>query len=233
MLSLLSLLRPRRLRLRRVAPRSVAGLAAPARDLLLRLLIAAVVRTVYRVRTQGLAHVPAHGPALLVANHVTYTDALILGGLCRRPVRFVVDHRVHDQPALRWFFRLVRAIPIAPRGEDPERLERALHEVDRALREGELVAIFPEGKLTRDGELDRFRPGIERILERRPVPVVPVALRGLWGSFFSYAGGPPLSKWPRRFWSRVEVVFGRAVPPSGARAELLRARVSRLRGVAR
>lgn len=211
---------------------SVAALLL-TRDFLLRLLVACVVRTLYRVRAEGLGHVPDHGPALLVANHVTYTDALVLGGLCRRPVRFVVDHRIHGAPGLRSFFRLARAIPIAPRSEDPARLSAALEEIDRALAEGELVGIFPEGKLTRDGELDAFRPGTERILERRAVPVVPVALRGLWGSFFSYAGGPPLCKLPRRFWSRVEVVAGPAVEPVHARGEALRARVAELRGAYR
>ncbi len=204
--------------------------AALTRDFLLRLLVAVLVRTIYRVRQHGLENVPDHGAALIVANHVTYTDAIVLGGLCRRPVRFVVYHRIHDAPVLRWFFRLVRAIPIAPRSEDPARLERALAEIDRALAEGELVGIFPEGKLTRDGELDAFRPGIDRILARRPVPVVPVAMRGLWGSFFSYAGGPPLRKWPRRFWSRIEVVIGAAVAPSAATANALRARVAELLG---
>ncbi len=203
------------------------------RDFLLRLLIGVLVRTVYRVRTEGLDHIPDHGPVLVVANHVTYTDALVLGGLCRRPVRFVVYHRIHDAPVLRWFFRLARAIPIAPRSEDPARLEQALAAIDRALAEGEVVGIFPEGKLTRDGELDVFRPGIERILERRPVPVVPVGLRGLWGSFFSYRDGAPLRKWPRRFWSRVEVVIGPALEPIEARSETLRARVAALRGSCR
>lgn len=204
--------------------------AALTREFVLRLLVGRMVRAIYRVRTDGLENLPDHGPALLVANHVTYTDALVLGGLCRRPVRFVVYHRIYSQPLLRWFFRLVRAIPIAPKSEDPTRLARALEEIDRALAEGEIVGIFPEGKLTRDGELDEFRPGIERILAARPVPVVPVALRGLWGSFFSYAGGAPLRKWPRRVWSRIEVVFGRSVAPAAASAERLRARVAELRG---
>jgi 1-acyl-sn-glycerol-3-phosphate acyltransferase len=204
--------------------------AALTRDFVMRLVAGRLVRAIYRVRTDGLEHLPDHGPALLVANHVTYTDALVLGGLCRRPVRFVVYHRIYSQPLLRWFFRLVRAIPIAPKSEDPAQLARALEEIDLALAEGEIVGIFPEGKLTRDGELDEFRPGIERILAARPVPVVPVALRGLWGSFFSYAGGAPLRKWPRRLWSRIEIVFGRSVAPASASAEHLRAPVAALRG---
>lgn len=207
------------------------GIAAVlTRDYVLRLLLGAIVRIVYRVRTEGLDRVPDHGAALVVANHVTYADALILGGLCRRPIRFVVDHRIHDLPALRWFFRLVRAIPIASAKDDPARLALALEAIDHALADGELVGIFPEGRLTRDGELDVFRSGVERILTRRPVPVVPVALRGLWGSFFSHEGGKPFAKRPRRFWSRVEVVVGAVLAPEQATPARLRARVLRLRG---
>ncbi|HJL18081.1 MAG TPA: MFS transporter [Sandaracinaceae bacterium LLY-WYZ-13_1] len=220
---------------------ATAGLALVAaaiafvltRDFVLRLLVCAAVRIAYRVRVTGLEHVPDHGAALVVANHVSYADALVLGGLCRRPIRFVVDHRVHDAPVLRWLFPLVRAIPIASRREDPARLERALAEIDRALAEGELVGIFPEGRLTRDGELDAFRPGVERIVAARPVPVVPVALRGLWGSLFSWAGGRPLAKWPRRLFARVHVVAGPAVSPARASAAHLHARVAALRGDAR
>ena len=204
--------------------------AVLTRDFVMRLAVHAFVRCIYRVRVEGLEHVPDHGPAILAANHVSYADALVLGAHCRRPVRFVMDHRIHDQPMLRWFFRLVRVIPIAPRSQDPARLERAMEEIDRALAEGEIVGLFPEGKLTRDGELDVFRPGLERILARRPVPVVPVALRGLWGSIFSYAGGAPFAKWPRRFWSRVEIVFGRALAPNRVRAVEVGEQVAALRG---
>lgn len=207
----------------------VATLIALAltRDFVLRLLIAGVVRALYRVRARGLDAVPDHGPAVVVANHVSYVDALVLGGLCRRPIRFVMDHRIHDGP-LRPFFRAVRAIPIAPRGEDPTRLEAALDAIDAALEDGEVVGIFPEGKLTRDGALDVFKPGVERILERRPAPVVPVGLRGLWGSFFSHAGGRPFAKWPRRVWSKIEIQAGPVMAPEDVTADGLRAAVDRL-----
>lgn len=206
------------------------------RDYVLRLLIGTGIRVLYRVRATGVENLPDHGPAIVVANHVTYGDAMFLGAVCSRPIRFVVDHRVHDARGLRWFFRLCRAIPIAPRSEDPARLERALLAIDQALDEGELVGIFPEGQLTRDGNIGDFRSGIERILARRPVPVVPAALRGLWGSFMSYDGGRPLTKWPRwlrrrgRLSSTVELIVGRVLPPDQATADLLQARVEALRG---
>jgi 1-acyl-sn-glycerol-3-phosphate acyltransferase len=192
---------------------------------LLRVVISVLVRTTYRVRARGLERIPDAGPALLVCNHPSFADAVILGGLCPRPVRFVMYHGVFRIPALRWFFRLVRAIPIAPRREDPEVMEAAFDEIDRALAAGELVCIFPEGKVTRDGRVDEFRPGFERILARRPVPVVPLGLRGMWGSFFSWKHGPPMRSWPRRFWARIEVVVGAALPPAGLAAETLRREV--------
>ncbi|MBZ0118081.1 MAG: 1-acyl-sn-glycerol-3-phosphate acyltransferase [Sandaracinaceae bacterium] len=220
------------LRARRFAPLFWAELLG-VRDHVVRLAVAALVRVVYRVRSEGIDHVPEHGPAIVVANHVSYADALVLGALCRRPVRFVMDHRIYASPALRWFFRLTRAIPIAPRKEDSGALERAFAEIERALDEGEVIGLFPEGKLTRDGEVDVFRPGIERILLSRPVPVVPVALRGFWGSFFSYRDGKPMRKLPSRVWSRIEVVAGRALAPAQASAQALRARVIALRGAIR
>lgn len=189
--------------------------------------LALVSRGLYRLRARGLESVPAAGPALLVANHVTYADSLILAGLLGRPVRFLVDHRVHDTFGLRPFFRLVRAIPIAPRSEDPTRLEAAMEEVHRALEAGELVGIFPEGSLTRTGEIEAFRAGVDRILERAPVPVVPVALRGLWGSRLSRARAAP-----RRLRRRVEVVVGEALEPDVG-AEAIREVVCAMRGAVR
>lgn len=195
----------------------------------IQLTIGLVVRLCYRVRVRGLGHVPAEGAAVLVANHVTYADALILGGLCPRPVRFVVDHRIHDAWPLRWFFRLARAIPIASRRQDPTRLAAALDAIDQALANGELVGIFPEGKLTRDGSLQEFKPGIEAILARQPAPVVPIALDGLWGSSLSYAAGKPFAALPR-LRARVQVTASPALPAACVTAEDLRERVAAMLG---
>ncbi|MCA9546137.1 MAG: 1-acyl-sn-glycerol-3-phosphate acyltransferase [Myxococcales bacterium] len=192
----------------------------------LRLLMLALLGLVYRVRARGLGHIPARGGAVLVANHVTFIDALLLSRLTPRPVRFVMDHRYYDHWALGWFCRLFGAIPIASRREDPARLAAAYDAIDGALAAGELVAIFPEGRLTRDGAVGEFRPGLLKILARRPVPVVPVGLRGLWGSRFSRAGrrqGP---------WRRPVSVAVRApqrpeaVALPALRAEVLRALAS-------
>jgi 1-acyl-sn-glycerol-3-phosphate acyltransferase len=186
-------------------------------EFLMRFVVWMLVHTVYRVRHRGLDHLPAVGPAVLVANHVSFVDALVITAASRRPI-------------LRFVFRTGRAIPIASRKEDPALLERAYDEVARALEAGELVCIFPEGRITTTGDLSPFRPGIERIVARTPVPVVPLALRGLWGSFFSRMGGPAMRRPFRRFWSRIEVVAGPPIPPEFATAAALQARVAELRG---
>ncbi|MCR9161076.1 MAG: 1-acyl-sn-glycerol-3-phosphate acyltransferase [Nannocystaceae bacterium] len=186
--------------------------------------IRGLVHATYRLRKTNLRSVP-DGPAVLVCNHVSFADALIIGGAFRRPVRFVMDHRIHRQPALRWFFDAVGVIPIARAKDDPELLEQAYDRVAAALRRGELVCIFPEGMITHDGALNAFRDGIVRIIERTPVPVVPLALRGMWGSFFSRRNGKAMSGMPRRFWSKIELVAGRALEPSEVSTPDLQRRV--------
>jgi 1-acyl-sn-glycerol-3-phosphate acyltransferase len=199
-------------------------------EFLMRFVIWMLVHTMYRVGQRGLEHLPAGGAALVVCNHVSFVDACVLASASRRPMRFVMDHHIFKMPVLRFVFRTARAIPIAPRKEDPVMLERAFEEVARALDAGDIVCIFPEGRITTTGELNPFRPGIERILARNPVPVVPMALRGLWGSFFSRMGGPAMRRPFRRFWSRIEVVAGEPVAPGAANAEALQGAILALRG---
>ena len=210
----------------------VAWMAFRLRIGLLRALVQRIVRVAYRVRVHGLEAVPRNGAALLVANHPSFADAVILGAVSPRPVRFVMHYQLYSHPLCRWFFRSVGAIPIASHREDPAILKTAMNRIDEALAAGELVVIFPEGKLTRDGEIDTFRPGVERILARRPVPVVPLALRGMWGSFFSYGGGKPMQKRPKRFRSPVEVIATSPLPPT-VTASQLQSIVGELRGTMR
>jgi 1-acyl-sn-glycerol-3-phosphate acyltransferase len=198
---------------------------------LLRLVAWLVVRAIYRLEKTGLGHVPAAGPAVLVCNHVSFVDALIITAACRRPVRFVMDHRIFRAPLVSLLFRAARAIPIAPARDDPALLEKAYGEIARTLEKGDLVCLFPEGRITANGEMNPFRGGIKRIVERTPVPVVPVALRGLWGSFFSRKGGPAMSRLSRlRLGYRVGLAAGESVPPQQVTPEGLQARVLRLRG---
>ncbi|SDW79204.1 MFS transporter [Marinobacter mobilis] len=196
----------------------------------LRFVIWLLSHTVYRVRHQGLHNIPEEGPVLLVCNHVSYMDALVIAGAVRRPVRFVMDYRIFKTPVLGAFFRLAKTIPIGSRNRVPDIYNQAFERIDEELDAGHVVCIFPEGKLTQDGDIDTFRSGVEVILQRRPVPVVPMALRGLWGSFFSHCGGPAFSHWPRRFWSRIELRASAPVAPQQASADALYQQVSELRG---
>jgi 1-acyl-sn-glycerol-3-phosphate acyltransferase len=196
-----------------------------------------MVRTLYRLKLHGIEkHVPDEGPALLVCNHVSYMDALILAASIPRPVRFVMYYRIFNIPVMRWIFRTAKAIPIAGAREDPTLMQRAFDAVDAVLADGEIVCIFPEGKLTRDGNIAPFKSGVEKILARaneagRPVPVVPMALRGMWSSMWSHNDSRlGRMRVPRRFRAHVEVVAGAPVDGRVATAELLEAKVRELRG---
>ena len=205
-------------------------------EFLMRFLSWVLVRTLYRLRVQGIDHIPDEGPALVVCNHVSYMDALILSASIPRPVRFVMYYRIFNIPVMSWIFRTARAIPIAGAREDPALMQRAFEEIDRALADGEIVGIFPEGALTRDGGIAPFKTGVERILANRPVPVIAMALRGMWASMWSRRGtraeGGRFDRMrlPRRFRAHVEVVAEAPVDGATASAEQLEARVRELRG---
>jgi len=200
-------------------------------EFLMRFLVWLLIHSVYRLDKTGLEHIPEKGPAVLVCNHVSFVDALIIAAACRRPIRFVMDHRYFRMPILNFVFRTGRAIPIASAREDPELLARAYDEIARALEQGDLIGIFPEGRLTDTGEMSAFRPGIKRIIARTPVPVVPMALRGLWGSFFSRRGGPAMTRPFRRgVLSRIALAAGAAMPPHAVTPEALQEAVLGLRG---
>jgi 1-acyl-sn-glycerol-3-phosphate acyltransferase len=199
-------------------------------EFLMRFLIWVLVNTLYRIKVRGLENIPEHGPALIVCNHVSFVDALVIGGSVRRPVRFVMDHNIFRIPVMGFIFRTARAIPIAPARENAALLDKAFDRIDAELADGEIVCIFPEGKLTRDGEMSEFKKGVERILERRAVPVVPMALRGLWGSFFSRRDGKAaMTQLPKRFWSRIELIATAPVHGGAATAGDLQRIVSGLR----
>jgi 1-acyl-sn-glycerol-3-phosphate acyltransferase len=199
-------------------------------EFVMRFLIWIITHTMYRVRHVNLERIPDEGPAVLVCNHVSYMDGLILGGACRRPIRFVMFEPIFRIPVLKFIFKTGKAIPITSRKENEAVYLNAFEKISQALEEGEVVCLFPEGKLTRDGEIDEFKAGIEKIIARNPVPVIPLALRGLWGSFFSHKGGGALKRLPKRFWSKVEIHVGEPVAPEMVKADDLRSRVAALRG---
>lgn len=204
-------------------------------EFLLRFLAWILVHTIYRIRSINTDSLPVDGAALLACNHVSFVDAVVIMGESPRPIRFVMDHRIFKVPLMNWFFRNARAIAIAPAREDPKMLEAANQRIDAALADGDLVCIFPEGKITYDGELSPFKHGVQKIVERVPVPVYPMALRGLWGSFFSRYGGaaftrPVEARLQRGLRSKLELIIGDPVPPEQVTPELLMERVAALRG---
>ncbi len=204
-------------------------------EFLLRFIAWIVVHALYRVRSIGTDRLPATGPVVLVCNHVSFVDAVVIMGESPRPIRFVMDHNIFRIPILRTFFNQLKAIPIASAKKNPDTLQRAHQSIQQALEDGEMVCIFPEGRITDTGELYPFKQGVQRIVERNPVPVIPMALRGLWGSFFSRCGGEafslPINARVRRgVRSKLEFVVGEPVPPAMATPELLMQRVRELRG---
>lgn len=196
----------------------------------MRFIIWILTHTMYRVNHINLHKIPDEGACVLVCNHVSFVDALLIGGACRRPVRFVTFRPIYNMPVLNFIFRTAKAIPIDSKKADPEGYEQAFQRIAEELSNGEVVCIFPEGKLTTDGEIDEFKAGITRILKETPVPVIPMALRGLWGSFFSHKDRPALTRLPQRFWSKIDMVVGDQIPANDATPEHLRKKVAELRG---
>jgi 1-acyl-sn-glycerol-3-phosphate acyltransferase len=199
-------------------------------EFLIRFVAWILINLLYRIRTAGSANIPEEGPAVLVCNHVSFVDGLIIGGSIPRPVRFVMYYKIFRMPFVNYLFRTAKAIPIASAKEDADLLEDAFDRIDAELEAGNLVCIFPEGAITRDGEIHSFRPGIEKIVARREVPVIPLSLGGLWGSWFSRRQSGGLRRIPGRLFARVDVDIGPAVSADDATAPALESLVRSLRG---
>ena len=200
-------------------------------EFLMRFLAWLLIHTVHRVRTIDADRIPTEGAAVLVCNHVSYVDAIVIGAASPRPIRFVMDHRIFKLPLLGWIFRTARAIPIAPAKEDPWLMEKAYIDIAQALHEGDLVCIFPEGRLTINGEINEFKGGIAKIIERSKVPVIPMALRGLWGHLLSRNGENVFQRAFRNgLRSRLALAVGLPVPPHDVTPEGLQKQVLDLRG---
>jgi len=199
-------------------------------EFLLRFLAWLLVHFIYRLERHGMHHIPERGPALLICNHVGFADAIVISAACPRPIRFIMESTIFKIPVLSGIFRGMKAIPVAPAKQDPLVYERAFEIVAKELRAGNLVCIFPEGRLTPDGEIGEFRAGMMRILKETPVPVVPMALSGLWDSMFSRKYPAVWKRWPRRFWPKITLRVGAPVAPHEATLEGLRERVVQLRG---
>ncbi len=196
-------------------------------EFLMRFVTWILIHSIYRVKIKGLEHIPDRGPAILASNHVSFVDPLIIGGIVRRPVRFVMDNQIYRIPVLNYIFRAAKTIPIASKKDNPEILERAWVEMEKALTEGDLLVIFPEGQITRDGEMNTFRDGVKNLVETKPVPVIPVALQNLWGSMFSRSHSFRL---PRKLFANIGLIIDSPIEPGDLNVSELQARVTELRG---
>ena len=201
-------------------------------EFLIRFLVWILIHTIYRVRVTGMEHIPNEGPLVIASNHVSFVDPLILGGIIRRPVRFVMYHKIYKIPLLKFIFKNGKAIPIAPRHEAPEVLDEAWRRMHEVLAQDDVLGIFPEGQITRDGEIQAFKSGVEKLAAERPIVVVPVALCNLWGSMFSRRD-PLHKRRPYKLWSRIDVRIGAPVSAGELTAERLEHEVKALRGADR
>ena len=204
-------------------------------EYLLRFVAWVASRFIYRFRVRGDQHLPTSGAAVLVCNHVSFIDAVLLMAASPRPVYFMMDHRIFSVPVLGWLFRLAKAIPIAPQKEDPQVYAAAFERAAQVLQGGDVLAIFPEGGITRDGQLQPFKGGIVKILARAQAdgvdaPVIPMALTNLWGSYFSRIeqGGAMVRPFRRGWLNRVGLHVGAPLPGHGVLPEDLHARITAL-----
>ena len=199
-------------------------------EYLLRFVAWVASRFIYRYQVRGDENIPLQGAAVLACNHVSFVDAVLLMAASPRPIRFLMDHRIFRVPVLGWLFRLAKAIPIAPRAEDPAAYEAAIEAAAAVLRDGDLLGIFPEGGITRDGQLQPFKGGILKILASQPVPVIPMALTNLWGSYFSRVeqAGAMVRPFRRGMFNRVGLNIGEAIAPAQVSTEALQARIAQL-----
>ena len=180
-----------------------------------------VARTLYRVRFRGAEHVPAKGGAVIIANHLSYVDPVVLQLACPRPIRFIGHKSLRHHWFFDWVFRLSGALSISA-DKPMEAIKLAI----KAAEAGEIVAVFPEGHISRTGQLMAIQRGFEVIARKANVPIIPAFIDGVWGSVFSFAGNTYLWKSPRLKPTHVFVQFGAAIPhaeatPAHARKVLL------------
>ena len=198
-------------------------------EFLMRFLVWILIHTIYRVEVKGIENIPESGSVVVAANHISFVDPLIVGGIIRRPVRFVMYYRIFQIPVLNFIFKTGKAIPIASRKESPEILEKAYQQIHEVIGEGDVLGIFPEGGITSDGDINTFKKGIEKIVHEQPVTVVPMALCNLWGSLFSRRD-PLHKRRPYKFRALIELRIGVPIPPEELTAARLESDVRQLRG---
>ena len=200
-------------------------------EFILRFIIMIITRMIYKVETNGLNNVPDEGPCVIVSNHISYIDWMIIASSIKRPVRFVMSYQFFNIPLLKFFFKGAKVIPISGHKENPHILQRAMEQISNELNDGEVICIFPEGKITTDGELDTFKTGVEKIIAKNPVLTIPIALKGLWGSYFSLKHGKVASK-PliifKTIWSKITVDISSPVLPQEVTALGLEEKIQKM-----
>lgn len=178
-----------------------------------------LIPLIYNTKMEGFDKIPNRGPALLIANHVSYMDGPVIQAACKRPVRFIIDESIYNLPVVNYFMRHNQAIPIKAK---KEKVEHALDLISEGLERGDIVCVFPEGRLTFTGHLGRFKPGIEWIIERDPVPIYPIAIKGLWGSIMSRKYIKSAYRWiPRTFRRKVHAICGDPIHPGHVKVNYL------------
>ncbi|OGT31925.1 MAG: glycerol acyltransferase [Gammaproteobacteria bacterium RIFCSPHIGHO2_12_FULL_35_23] len=197
-------------------------------EFIIRLIVFLIVNLMYRLKITGLENLNIEGPAIYTCNHVSFMDVLIISAASKRPIRFIMDYKLFQAPLLHNIAKLAKTIPVATVKEDPVMKANAFIEAAKALKRGEILGIFPEGSITRDGKIAIFRRGIEEILNSAPAPVIPMAIYGLWGSFFSRKYGKAMANLPRRFWSKVSLHVGKPIPAEEFSLERLQLEIEKL-----
>jgi len=198
-------------------------------EFLMRFIVWIFIRTIYRVKVVGYENIPEEGPVIVASNHVSFADPLLIGGVIKRPVNFVMHYKIFRIPVLNFIFRTGKAIPIASREENPDILQQAYEKMALVLDNHDVLGIFPEGAITSDGEIQTFKKGIEKIVSEKPVTVVPMALCHMWGSLFSRRD-PLAKRRPYKFRAHIELRIGKPIAPHELTAENLEGAVRALRG---
>ncbi|MEM7617382.1 MAG: 1-acyl-sn-glycerol-3-phosphate acyltransferase, partial [Pseudomonadota bacterium] len=187
-----------------------------------------LIHTLYKIDYKDFDKCNSHeGAKLIICNHISYMDGLIINAAIKADVRYIIDKTIYNMPIINYFMKLNNAIPIAPTKKD---VTLALEEISKGLRNGDTICIFPEGRLTYTGNLGRFKPGIEWIINRDPVPVYPLALQGLWGSIFSRKYRKSRFKIiPRKFRPHIKCICGDMIEAEDAKINNLQTKVLQLK----